>query len=160
MQFKIASVLVITCIAAVLLGVFLFTPIVVAVFSAIALMLMTPAIWITGAFFARGSKRGFFIGGVAAGFIAHAVALYYLMLIGFGSLNVSESDTEARVILLAIWSAPGVLAFVGGGLGALTQWAVTPPKPQVAGCTSSEGPTTQSPMDNSVASASTEHPLS
>ncbi|MFO0941913.1 MAG: hypothetical protein U0930_14275 [Pirellulales bacterium] len=160
MQFKIASVLVITCIAAVILGAFLFTPIIAAVFIAITLMVISPSIWITGIVFARGLLRGFFIGGVAAGFIAHVVGLYYLILVGFSSSNLGESDTEARVMLLAIWSAPGVLAFIGGGLGSLTQWAVTPPKPKVAGCTTGESPTTQSPRDNLVASASTEHPLS
>lgn len=174
MQFKIANILVITCIAAVILGAFLFTPIIAAVFIAIALMVISPSIWIAGIVFARGLLRGFFIGGVAAGFIAHVVALYYLMLVGFSSSNLGESDTEARVMLLAIWSAPGIIAFIGGGLGSLTQWAVTPPKPAVA-TTKSEIPPTTSVLDSSTSdncptaqslpgnldtSASTGHPLS
>ncbi len=126
MQFKIASVLVATCIAALILGVFLFTPILATVFTAIALMLITPAIWITGVVYARGWLRGFFIGGVAAGSGVHIVILYYLVMAGISSSDLGDSDTTARLILLAAWSAPGVVAIFGGGLGALTRWAVSP----------------------------------
>ena len=161
MQFRIASVLVATCVAAVILGAFLFTPLMAAVFIAIALMAISPAIWITGIIFARGLLRGFFIGGVASGFIAHVVALYYLILVGFSSSNLGDSDTEARVWLLGIWSMPGVVAILGGGLGSWTQWAVTPPISGVnSGQTASCGQAIDGQPGNSATSIGIEHPLS
>jgi hypothetical protein len=121
MQFRIVSLLILTCVTAVVFGLFSFAPLLVAAIVAVVSMAFTPTIWITGAVFAKTRARVFFIGGISSGFLFHLIAVYYLVMLVFNTdMDIADSEPLARLMLFAIWAAPGVAAFIGGGLSLLT----------------------------------------
>ena len=121
MQFRIVSLLMLTCVTAVVFGLFSFAPLFVAAIVALVSMAFTPTMWITGAAFAKTRARVFFIGGISSGFLFHLIAVYYLFMLIFSSgMDISSSEPVSRLILFGIWAAPGVAAFIGGGLSLLT----------------------------------------
>lgn len=121
MQFRIVSLLILTCVTAVVFGLFSFAPLFVAAIVALVSMAFTPTIWITGAVFAKTRARVFFIGGISSGFLFHLIAVYYLIMLVFSSdMDISSSEPVSRLILFGIWAAPGLAAFLGGGLSLLT----------------------------------------
>lgn len=121
MQFRIVSLLILTCVAAVVLGLFSFAPLFIAAIVAAVSMAFTPTIWITGAVFAKPRAKVFFIGGISSGFLFHLIAVYYLIMLVFNTdMDIADSEPLSRLVLFGIWAAPGVAAFLGGGLSLLT----------------------------------------
>lgn len=121
MQFRIVSLLMLTCLTAVVFGLFSFAPLFVAAIVAVVSMAFTPTIWITGALFAKTPARVFFIGGISSGCLFHLIVIYYLLMVVFNTdMDIASSEPLSRLILFGIWAAPGVAAFLGGGLSLLT----------------------------------------
>jgi hypothetical protein len=125
MRMKLSMLFVVTAMIALVFGILFMTPVFIAGAFCTFTLILTPAIWLTGAIYARGIWRSFFIGGMFTGFVPHLIAVYYGMLIIFSSgLNVFENGLNlgvapeemllTRLVLTGVWAAPGVFAFLGG----------------------------------------------
>jgi len=129
MQFRLSTLLTACTLAAVFCAIFFAVPLVVEIPILAMILLITPSIWICGACFAKGSWRAFFLGGICAGWVPHAILLYYAMaaavsLVGDGDLDdLLGASTDFgilhRLIVAGCFLFPGVLAVIGGGCGML-----------------------------------------
>ncbi len=96
------------------------------------LFLISPAIWITGAIFARNGQRAFFLSGLLCGlapFICLAVPILWIgysflvsLFDGSGIASISElnqngDELQIRALALGAWLFPGFFAMLGGGVG-------------------------------------------
>jgi hypothetical protein len=89
----------------------------------LAMLLLThflsPAIWITGCLFARGTRQVFFIGGFIAGLAPWiAVSIYSFLLVAQWDKAETLENYENRLVLLICWLSSGALAIAGGLLSA------------------------------------------
>ncbi len=131
MRLKLSMLFIFISMIALVFGILFMTPVFIAgVFCAFT-MILTPAIWLTGAMYAHGIWRPFFIGGMFTGFFPHIVALYYAMLVGIQTgvevfekgLNLGVNSEEllvTRLWVAGIWAMPGIFAFMGGAASMLT----------------------------------------
>lgn len=131
MRIKLSMLFSIISIVALVLGILFMTPLFISgTFCAITLIL-TPAVWLTGALYARGIWRSFFIGGICTGLVPHLVLVSYVLMAALQmsgevfekGLNLGTPPEElwiARLIIAGIWPVPGVLAFTGGAISMMT----------------------------------------
>jgi hypothetical protein len=97
------------------------------------LLVISPAVWIVGTVYARGSRQAFFLCGLIVGVAPHLTALWYgPMMIGLptifdvfnGGEGLASLDSTEQIMLrgyMAIWwLLPGVISVSAGLLGALT----------------------------------------
>ena len=131
MRIKLSLLFVGIAMIALVCGLLFMTPIFIAGLFCMFTIIWTPAIWLTGAIYARGIWRPFFIGGMFTGFVPHMIAVYYGMMIVFSSgaqvfekgLNLgveSEELLTTRLVLAGVWAMPGFFAFSGGAMSMLT----------------------------------------
>ena len=131
MRMKLSMLFIAISMIALVFGILFMTPLFIAGAFCIITLILTPAIWLTGAIYARGIWRPFFMGGVFTGFVPHLILVIYGIMgaISSGSaviekgLNLgiaSEELLKMRLLIAGIWSVPGVFAFAGGGVSALT----------------------------------------
>lgn len=140
MRFRISTILWITGIVAVFFGISFLAPFIVTAVTLGFSMCISPAAWVSGAAFARGTKRAFFVGGLASATVPHAISIYYMYMVMIGAfqngwdslLNIASEDLMmARVSMVTIWLVPGIFAVSGGILAVISRWLVMP-KPDSA----------------------------
>jgi MFS family permease len=123
MQYRLSTLLIVMALFCVYFGI-LNMPTFIAVFLFFAVVLVSPAYWVTGLIFARNERRAFFIGGIAAGTIP------FLILGCFGVVMVTDGpwrwgfnryefgETQVVNMMLSVFiSAPVLLAFAGAWVG-------------------------------------------
>lgn len=123
MQYRLSTLLIAMALAGVYFGI-LNMPTFIAAFLYFAVVLVTPAYWVTGVIFARQERRAFFVGAIAAG------AGPYLILGTFGLVLVFEGpwrwgmnryqfgETQLiNMLLSAVVFSPMLLALAGGWIG-------------------------------------------
>ena len=131
MRIKLSMLFLAMAMIALVCGILFMTPVFVAGAFCLFTIIWTPAIWLTGAIYARGIWRPFFIGGMFTGFVPHVIAVYYGMLIVFSSgtnvfekgLNLGIASDElltTRLVLAGVWAMPGFFAITGGAISMLT----------------------------------------
>lgn len=143
MRFRLIGMFVVVTLIAVLCGITFALPLVASVSLLALLFLISPGIWISGAVFAKGSTRAFFLGGLIAGILPFTLVPFVAAL---STSNLAELSTQAqelpepsgdasdgppaddhaeqvlvyRLAALGFWLLPGVISFSGGGLAWLT----------------------------------------
>jgi hypothetical protein len=128
---KLSMLFVAISMIALVCGILFMTPVFISGAFCTFTMILTPAIWLTGAMYAPGIWRSFFIGGMFTGFVPHVVAVYYGIMMVFSSgsdvfekgLNLGVAPEEmlmTRLFLAGVWAMPGVFAFLGGAVSMLT----------------------------------------
>jgi hypothetical protein len=135
MQFGIRTLLIVTTAVAALCGIVFAAPPIVAIPVLCTMLWVCPSVWITGIIYARGARRAFFIGGMAAGFAPHSCALYYSVMIVVSTFDgnsladlFTNDEPWANLLNAAILLGPGVFAFLGGACGAIVYWWNQPPR--------------------------------
>jgi hypothetical protein len=130
MQFRLSSLIAVFTLCAIFCAIFFAVPLIVEIPLLAVIVLAAPSVWICGACFAKGPWRAFFLGGVCAGWLPHACLTYYGLFAGaelldgvdFGGLiGTSEGEYAIllRLMIAGCFLSSGVLAFIGGGCGAL-----------------------------------------
>jgi len=96
------------------------------------LLVISPAVWIVGTVYTRGSRQAFFLCGLILGVVPHLLAVFYPMLFGLPTIFSVFTDADElaaldatkqimfRVYLAIWWLLPGVISVSAGLLGALT----------------------------------------
>ncbi len=120
MQYGIKSLLgAMVLLAAFVMGVFQFSPD-VCTWTLLFTHLLSPGIWVAGSYAnqSRGLKT-FFLCGLISG-IAPWIATFYWSIVmsqQYGMRSSSQDELKERLMMLAIWSASGIIAICGGLLG-------------------------------------------
>jgi hypothetical protein len=126
MQFGLRTLLVVITLAAIVCGTFV-APLPLAVPALCLILWVSPAVWVCCAYFSRGRRQAFFLGGILAGMVPYLAAAilsvaYYAEWIHDGDLpNVLEPNDEPWGMIrvaVAVY-LPGVCSLIGGALGAL-----------------------------------------
>ena len=131
MRLKLSMLFILISMIALVFGILFMTPVFIAGVFCVFTMILTPAIWLTGAMYAHGIWRSFFIGGMFTGFVPHLIALFYAWMLGIQSgvevyekgLNLGVNSEElltTRLFVAGIWATPGVFAFMGGAVSMVT----------------------------------------
>jgi hypothetical protein len=134
MQFNIRTLLAITAAVSIFCGLVFAAPPLVATPILIAVLWISPSLWINGIIYGRGAWRPFFIGGTIAGFGPHLGALYYAVMVvaqlldGDGWAELLEGDRWTNLHIAAVFLFPGVFALLGGLVGVWTWWMFQPEK--------------------------------
>lgn len=133
MQFRLHHIFAATLLVGFLCGLIFAAPPAIGPPLLLALQCISPAIWFSGAMFARGAWRAFFVGGIAAGAAPQIATLAYAFFTMFEEIFPALSDFgdgsagyDADFWLPAIntdwWISnllflvPGIFSLVGGGL--------------------------------------------
>jgi hypothetical protein len=126
MQFNLRTLLMVVTLSAVVCGT-LVAPPMLAVPVLCLILWTSPAFWLSSAYFSRGSRRAFFLGGCLAGLAPYLAAVilsiaYYAEWIDDGDVpNILEQGDDpwgTFRVAVAVY-LPGVCSLIGGTLGML-----------------------------------------
>lgn len=123
MQYRLSTLLILMALIGVYFAI-LNMPTFIAVFLFFAVVLVTPAYWVTGVVYAREQRRAYFIGGMAAGTIPFLLLGYFGMMMffrgpgpwNFNRYQLGETQMVNMLMSLFVFS-PALLAFAGGWIG-------------------------------------------
>lgn len=150
MQFRIGHLLLLIFAVAILSGLVFAAPPVIGMTSLTLFLLVCPAIWFSGAVFARGSLQAFFIGGIGAGIApyvicAYASAIACVSLFGGGMIMPVYAGQGSPVdqfwapaaksgwwLMNLVTLIPGPFSFLGGGISVLVYLWVSPRRTALA----------------------------
>ena len=141
MQFGLRTLLLAMAVCGAFCALFFAVPLVVEIPVLALITLLSPSVWIVGAFFARPQWRAFFLGGICAGWLPQLLIMYYAAMVvvmmpaffkGTGEvLGMSQENALAwRCYLAGGFLAPFILAMLGGSCGVLVYRWFGPLVPQ------------------------------
>ncbi len=129
MQFRLRTLIIGCTVIAIFCALFFATPLIIELPILAMIVLVSPSVWICGACFAKGAWRPFFLGGICAGWLAHAFLMYYGAVVSMSLLDDGDIESilgmeddfglTGRIWIAAAFLFPGLLAFLGGGCGVL-----------------------------------------
>lgn len=147
MQFGLRTLLLTCTVCGVFCAIFFAVPLFVEIPILVVLTLLSPSVWISGACFAKGPWRAFFVGGVCAAWLPQLFIMYYavMVLVSPSIVNSSsalgaQNNVGMRLMLAGYFLTPFLLALLGGGCGALVyRWFGGDPTPKPMPATPLEG---------------------
>ena len=136
MRFRLIGLFGVVTLAAVVCGIVFALPLVGSTLVLTFLLGISPGVWISGAIFAKGGTRAFFLGGLLAGVAPFAIVMFaaaYSSVIIVASGQAAElelmyraNDLLYRLLGFGIWLIPGLFSFAGGAISWLTYRIVRP----------------------------------
>lgn len=137
MRFKLSAIFFAISLVAAMCCLLFVAPLAITAVVVLFILLISPAVWLTGAIYARGGRQAFFIGGTLTGFVPYVISTYYFGMIAFQyggeafsrgltgqGMQLGVSDAKelliTRIFLALIWIASGIFACAGGGVATLT----------------------------------------
>ncbi|WP_254512957.1 hypothetical protein [Anatilimnocola floriformis] len=134
MRFGLRTLLAVSTVCAVLCAILFAFPLAVELPILALIVLVAPSFWISGACFAHGGWRAFFVGGICAGWLPQAALMYLAAtvivsspaLLTSGEIPSIFNDPGIRGSIAFYFFLPLLITLCGGACGALVHHLFNP----------------------------------